>query len=298
MKLNQTFLDRKAGVVAIAAGTMLSVFRNHLLYLGDHLDGLPSLLSTVIEILWIGFIVWICIVSTSTISANIAQDTFKEFNSNNALKTEKLVFESAEYNEVAQLVNSQCDSSSTSDVISHSSVFGGQFNGDSIFGGQPRGRYSVVETSNKLRIGAIDKIHNKQLEKSYDDRKSKNFKAYETLKFYVMAEMDEDRITSIAKNGLKIPIQAGGFGRGCYFTSNPYSYLNAKKTKKLLVCKVAIGNSMRLPAPDDNWTSEKIRYHCCDSIYCPGDSNNGGGYDEFVLFDRMQAYPQYIIHLQ
>ena len=84
MKLNQTFLDRKAGVVAIAAGTMLSVFKNHLLYLGDHLGGLPSLLSTVIEILWIGFIVWICIVSTSTISANIAQDTFKEFNSNNA----------------------------------------------------------------------------------------------------------------------------------------------------------------------------------------------------------------------
>ena len=60
----------------------------------------------------------------------------------------------------------------------------------------------------------------------------------------LVAFATEDEINTIITSGFQIPEEPGIFGRGLYFSSNPFTNFYPGETKKLLLCKVAIGRSI------------------------------------------------------
>jgi hypothetical protein len=144
-------------------------------------------------------------------------------------------------------------------------------------------------------ITRIEKIRNKKLEIQYEKYRSTAFGIGEKLKFHGTADTN---IESIIKDGFVLG-KDGMYGGGIYFASNSSkSYGYTKGSNKLLLCQVYLGKAKTVCTADNTLSKERLRKERCDSVFARrGTQDTGGVYnDEFVVYDKRQAYVKYIIH--
>ena len=107
-------------------------------------------------------------------------------------------------------------------------------------------------------------------------------------------------IEGITKEGFRIPHKAGMYGKGIYFatdSSKSAQQMYTKGSNKLLLCRVLLGKSFTVSKACDDMTDEKLRERRFDSVFAPRNTKASGGvlFDEFVIYDPGQAYPEYVI---
>jgi hypothetical protein len=147
----------------------------------------------------------------------------------------------------------------------------------------------------KPSITRIEKIRNSKLEIKYEEYRSTAFGIGEKLKFHGTADTN---IESIIKDGFVLG-KDGMYGGGIYFASNSSkSYGYTKGSNKLLLCQVYLGKAKTVCTADNTLSKERLRKERCDSVFARrGTQDTGGVYnDEFVVYDKRQAYVKYIIH--
>ena len=153
----------------------------------------------------------------------------------------------------------------------------------------------------KPTITKIEKISNPSVEKKFNAAKKRCTGQYVALKFHGTGK---EGIEKIPREGFKIPEVVNRrlmYGQGIYFatdSSKSAQEIYTKGTKKLLLCKVLLGNAKTVLSGDASLTLEKIRAEGFDSVLAPRDSKASGGVlnDEFIIYDPDQALPRYIIH--
>ena len=150
------------------------------------------------------------------------------------------------------------------------------------------------------KIAKIEEICNPALEKKFKERKNKCFSSYSDLKFH---GTDNAGIINIPKEGFRDPKEGkvGMFGKGLYFTtctSKSAQAIYTKGSNKILLCELILGKSKRVESHDYNLTLEKICNEGFDSVFAPSNTKAKGGviHDDFVVYDKDQALPRYIIH--
>ena len=149
-------------------------------------------------------------------------------------------------------------------------------------------------------ITKIEKVTNLDLEKKFEEAKTRAFGDYIDTKFHGTSDKG---VKGITKNGFRLPDEnpsddkRGMFGQGIYFatdSSKSAQEIYTKGSGKLLLCQVILGKSKVVHEADNKLNKKKLKEQKYDSVYAPR------GYavknDEFVIFDPDQALPQYIIH--
>jgi hypothetical protein len=91
------------------------------------------------------------------------------------------------------------------------------------------------------------------------------------------------------------------FGCGLYFASDSSKSAQTIYTKgsnMLLLCDVLLGRSKTVENARPDMTADKLRRRKYDSLFAKRGTKSTGGvvYDEFVVYDRYQAIPRYVIH--
>ena len=150
-------------------------------------------------------------------------------------------------------------------------------------------------------VTKIEKVTNLELEKKFEEAKSKAFGDHIDTKFHGTSNEGVDGIT---KNGFKMPpakpppgTTPAMYGQGIYFatdSSKSAQNIYTKGSGKLLLCQVILGKSKTVSKKDYTLTKEKLHSDECDSVFAP--RNTEVKNDEFVIFNPSQALPQYIIH--
>ena len=150
-------------------------------------------------------------------------------------------------------------------------------------------------------VTKIEKVTNLELEKKFEEAKSKAFGDHIDTKFHGTSDEGVDGIT---KNGFKMPpakpppgTTPGMYGQGIYFatdSSKSAQNIYTKGSGKLLLCQVILGKTKTVNKADPTLTKGKLQRERCDSVFAP--RNTQVKNDEFVIFNPDQALPQYIIH--
>ena len=149
-------------------------------------------------------------------------------------------------------------------------------------------------------ITKIEKVANLELEKRFEEAKSKAFGNHIDTKFHGTSD---NNLMNIIKKGFRMPDQKlqkskpSMFGQGIYFatdSSKSAQTIYTQGSQKLLLCQVILGRSKEVYKADYSLNKQKLRSQHFDSVYAPRGSAVKN--DEFVIFDPDQALPQYIIH--
>jgi hypothetical protein len=146
-------------------------------------------------------------------------------------------------------------------------------------------------------ITKIEKVHNLELEAQYEEYRASAFGDLEDLKFH---GTDDAGVEGITRNGFRVG-SVGMYGAGIYFatdSSKSSQTIYTKGSNKLLLCKVFLGRALTVTKADKFLTGESLRKKGYDSVFAPRGTKGTGGVlnDEFVVFDKRQAFVQYVIH--
>ena len=151
-------------------------------------------------------------------------------------------------------------------------------------------------------ITKIEKVSNLQHEMWFQRAKSEAFGDREADKFHGTGD---EGVAGITRDGFRLPPQnaanRGMYGQGIYFatdSSKSAQELYTKGSNKLLLCRVLLGKSLELRQASTYMNRDKLRKDGFDSVFAPRGSKGSGGVDndEFIVFDKRQAYVKYIIH--
>jgi hypothetical protein len=159
----------------------------------------------------------------------------------------------------------------------------------------------VVGQSRK--ITQIDYIYQPLLVKAFDNKLAEYDKKYGVGKHHQLLAFHgtkQEHIDSIIKTGFKLNkvgsvTDSGYYGAGIYFSELAATSLAYAKCKKLLLCKVLPGLSLKLTAAQlMNGAPCKAGYdsHGVDACACCE------SFAELVIFDEAAMLPTYVIHYQ
>eukprot|EP00094_Tigriopus_californicus_P004591 TCALIF_04422-PA protein Name:"Similar to Tnks Tankyrase (Drosophila melanogaster)" AED:0.34 eAED:0.34 QI:0/-1/0/1/-1/1/1/0/459 len=149
-------------------------------------------------------------------------------------------------------------------------------------------------------ITRVQLVQNPKLELAYEKAKSQGFGTYEDLKFHGTSE---DGVQRIPKDGFREPgppkdnKRPGMFGQGIYFATDSSKSAQAiytKNSNKLLLCQVFLGKPLNLHKADLGMNKKKLNKLHCDSVFAP--RGIAVRNDEFVIYNKSQAYVKYIVH--
>ena len=138
----------------------------------------------------------------------------------------------------------------------------------------------------------IEKVDNAGLERNFEKAKIRSLGTFVDDLFY---ECDDNNIEHITKNGF--PLQENPTV-GIHFFTQLAKGSNKQETqspKKILLCKVLIGKSIRI----DNKTkinTDRTGKRPYDSVYVM--ESNSGKSETCIIFSRNQLLPKYIIHYE
>ena len=143
----------------------------------------------------------------------------------------------------------------------------------------------------------IEKVINSKLEQRWLECKLKRYDHRTALKFHGTST---DAVNAIVKDGFIIG-SAGMFGAGIYFatdSSKSAQKMYTKGSDQLLVCDVILGKTKEVQTAANDMTLQKLKGMGYDSLFASRDTRGTGGvlYDEFVVYDKDQALPRYIVH--
>ena len=138
------------------------------------------------------------------------------------------------------------------------------------------------------KILKIEKVHNAKLERNFEMFKTKSLGIFVD---YMLYECDSNDIEHITKNGFSLQENPKMGIR--FFKQSPSIKQEIQGPKKILLCKVLIGKSLK----KDSQTEidiEQIGLRRFDSVYLR--EANSGKIKCCVIFSRNQSFPEYIIH--
>ena len=95
------------------------------------------------------------------------------------------------------------------------------------------------------------------------------------------------------------PPQAGMFGKGIYFATDPRKSCHFAPTGELMMCRVALGRTTIMGTADRELTGDSLRARGYDSVTAPGSRWLSCCFavnrTEYAIFDPDMAYPEYLI---
>ena len=158
------------------------------------------------------------------------------------------------------------------------------------------------------KVTEIMVVTNTKLEKKFWTVCRNGYGMYVDHKFHKDC-IEHVKLKEIAEDGFKLPTKAAMHGKGIYLctdSSKSAKEIDAKTSKRLLLCEVFLGKSyafedsagLRKFRRNESWNYGKrfLREKKCDSIYAP--RNEEVKHDEFIVFNPDQVFPNYIISFE
>eukprot|EP01060_Flectonema_neradi_P023092 TRINITY_DN3130_c0_g1_i1.p1 TRINITY_DN3130_c0_g1~~TRINITY_DN3130_c0_g1_i1.p1 ORF type:complete len:720 (+),score=125.38 TRINITY_DN3130_c0_g1_i1:1064-3223(+) len=171
-----------------------------------------------------------------------------------------------------------------------------------------------------LRVVAIEKVFNAELERDYQKLRSGLHDKDPTATEYSFHGTAAHNVMSIVEHGFHGPLHPSLlYGMGIYFASNsskcvwfvepwdidalqsitePYTWPGAPQ--QLIVAELAVGNYKEVQSPTPHETQETLHRDGFDSVKAIANSQHKSGcrYEEWVVYNPKQAFPRYVVHYQ
>ena len=142
------------------------------------------------------------------------------------------------------------------------------------------------------KILKVEKVYNAGLERNFEKAKTRSLGTFIDDMFY---ECDDNNVEHITKNGF--PLQENPTIGIHFFTqlAEGGNKPETQSTKKILLCKVLIGKSLKIDSQTEfNMDETGVRSY--DSVYLR--ESNSGKSETCIIFNRNNLFPKYVIHYE